>query len=103
MSCSPVFITNLDQQDVELAISGKFDAVLDTIGVPETERYGINFLKRGGHYMTLQVTDKSSSHTICHLGLSHHNELSYAFFFNSLIYPLTLLSLLEGRGSFFGR
>jgi len=38
-----------------LAIKGKFDAVLDTIGVPETERIGINFLKRGGHYMTLQV------------------------------------------------
>ncbi|XP_027342239.1 reticulon-4-interacting protein 1, mitochondrial isoform X2 [Abrus precatorius] len=41
-------------EDVELAIKGKFDAVLDTIGVPETERMGINFLKRGGHYMTLQ-------------------------------------------------
>eukprot|EP00256_Glycine_max_P054514 XP_014621379.1 reticulon-4-interacting protein 1, mitochondrial isoform X1 [Glycine max] len=40
--------------DVELAIKGKFDAVLDTIGMPETERMGINFLKRGGHYMTLQ-------------------------------------------------
>ncbi|CAJ1957456.1 unnamed protein product [Sphenostylis stenocarpa] len=40
--------------DVELAIKGKFDAVLDTIGVSETERIGINFLKRGGHYMTLQ-------------------------------------------------
>uniref|UniRef100_A0A0R0HFS2 Enoyl reductase (ER) domain-containing protein n=1 Tax=Glycine max TaxID=3847 RepID=A0A0R0HFS2_SOYBN len=42
-------------EDVELAIKGKFDAVLDTIGVPETERMGINFLKRGGHYMTLQL------------------------------------------------
>ncbi|KAK4285907.1 hypothetical protein QN277_002536 [Acacia crassicarpa] len=41
-------------EDVELAIRGRFDAVLDTIGAPETERYGINFLKRGGHYMTLQ-------------------------------------------------
>lgn len=38
-----------------MAIKGKFDAVLDTIGVPETERMGVNFLKRGGHYMTLQV------------------------------------------------
>lgn len=47
------FVFNL--QDLELAIKGKFDAVLDTIGVPETERLGINFLKRGGHYMTLQV------------------------------------------------
>jgi len=49
------FVFNL--QDLELAIKGKFDAVLDTIGVPETERLGINFLKRGGHYMTLQVGD----------------------------------------------
>ncbi|KAH7544079.1 hypothetical protein JRO89_XS15G0101600 [Xanthoceras sorbifolium] len=40
-------------EDIELAIRGKFDAVLDTIGGPETERLGINFLKRGGHYMTL--------------------------------------------------
>ncbi|WVZ00323.1 hypothetical protein V8G54_026392 [Vigna mungo] len=40
--------------DAELAVKGKFDAVLDTIGVSETERIGINFLKRGGHYMTLQ-------------------------------------------------
>ncbi|KAF7140446.1 hypothetical protein RHSIM_Rhsim06G0203600 [Rhododendron simsii] len=41
-------------QDIELAIKRHFDAVLDTIGVPETERVGINLLKRGGHYMTLQ-------------------------------------------------
>ncbi|KAJ1379264.1 Polyketide synthase, enoylreductase domain [Sesbania bispinosa] len=41
-------------EDVELAIKGKFDVVLDTIGVLETERMGISFLKRGGHYMTLQ-------------------------------------------------
>ncbi|KAF7822677.1 reticulon-4-interacting protein 1, mitochondrial [Senna tora] len=41
-------------EDVELAIKGKFDAVLDTIGAPQTEQMGINFLKRGGHYMTLQ-------------------------------------------------
>ncbi|KAG5254752.1 PROTEIN AST1-RELATED [Salix purpurea] len=41
-------------EDIELAIKGKFDAVLDTIGGPETERIGIKFLKRGGHYMTLQ-------------------------------------------------
>ncbi|KAF5460954.1 hypothetical protein F2P56_020786 [Juglans regia] len=41
-------------EDLELAIKGKFDAVLDTIGAPETERISINFLKRGGHYMTLQ-------------------------------------------------
>ncbi|XAR68304.1 2-alkenal reductase [Bertholletia excelsa] len=41
-------------QDVESAIKGQFDAVLDTIGVPETERIGVNLLKRGGHYMTLQ-------------------------------------------------
>ncbi|KAL5565325.1 hypothetical protein UlMin_028489 [Ulmus minor] len=41
-------------EDVELAIKGKFDAVLDTIGFPEIERMGINFLNRGGYYMTLQ-------------------------------------------------
>ncbi|CAJ2659732.1 unnamed protein product [Trifolium pratense] len=41
-------------EDYELSIKGKFDAVLDTIGVAETERMGISFLKRGGHYMTLQ-------------------------------------------------
>ncbi|XP_042947322.1 reticulon-4-interacting protein 1, mitochondrial-like isoform X1 [Carya illinoinensis] len=41
-------------EDLESAIKGKFDAVLDTIGVSETERISINFLKRGGHYMTLQ-------------------------------------------------
>lgn len=41
-------------EDIEFVIKGKFDAVLDTIGGPETERKSINFLKRGGHYMTLQ-------------------------------------------------
>lgn len=42
-----------------MAIKGKFDAVLDTIGGPETERLGISFLKRGGHYMTLHVRNES--------------------------------------------
>ncbi|XP_022142792.1 reticulon-4-interacting protein 1 homolog, mitochondrial [Momordica charantia] len=41
-------------EDIELVIKGKFDAVLDTIGAPDTERIGISLLKRGGHYMTLQ-------------------------------------------------
>ncbi|RLM94241.1 reticulon-4-interacting protein 1 [Panicum miliaceum] len=41
-------------EDTEAAVKGKFDAVLDTIGIPETERIGINVLRRGGHYMTLQ-------------------------------------------------
>ncbi|XP_075488727.1 uncharacterized protein LOC142527716 isoform X1 [Primulina tabacum] len=41
-------------EDYEASINGYFDAVLDTIGVAETERIGINLLKRGGHYMTLQ-------------------------------------------------
>ncbi|OWM88627.1 reticulon-4-interacting protein 1, mitochondrial [Punica granatum] len=41
-------------EDIELAIKGRFDAVLDTIGAPEMERIGINLLRRGGHYMTLQ-------------------------------------------------
>ncbi|KAI5662479.1 hypothetical protein M9H77_21802 [Catharanthus roseus] len=41
-------------EDLEVTIKGYFDAVLDTIGMPETERISINLLKRGGHYMTLQ-------------------------------------------------
>ncbi|KAK1301965.1 hypothetical protein QJS10_CPB12g01032 [Acorus calamus] len=41
-------------EDIELAFKGQFDAVLDTIGKPETERIGINLLNRGGYYMTLQ-------------------------------------------------
>ncbi|GMP39666.1 hypothetical protein CsSME_00010405 [Camellia sinensis var. sinensis] len=50
-------------QDIESALKGQFDAVLDTIGVLETEMTGINLLRRGGHYMTLQgesasLTDK---------------------------------------------
>ncbi|KAL6570635.1 hypothetical protein OROGR_000185 [Orobanche gracilis] len=40
--------------DCEASIKGYFDAVLDTIGVAETERIGVNLLRRGGHYMTLQ-------------------------------------------------
>jgi hypothetical protein len=42
-------------QDIEFSIKGRFDAVLDTIGGPETERIGVCLLKKGGHYMTLQV------------------------------------------------
>ncbi|XP_020593498.1 reticulon-4-interacting protein 1, mitochondrial [Phalaenopsis equestris] len=41
-------------EDVQSTIRGQFDAVLDTIGMPETERIGVNILKKGGHYMTLQ-------------------------------------------------
>lgn len=51
-------------QDTELAIKGQFDAVLDTIGVHETERIGINFLKKGGHYMTLQVAEQATRPSI---------------------------------------
>ncbi|KAF5933549.1 hypothetical protein HYC85_029720 [Camellia sinensis] len=40
--------------DIESALKGQFDAVLDTIDVLETERTDINLLRRGGHYMTLQ-------------------------------------------------
>ena len=46
---------SLNSQDWEKTIQGQYDAVLDTIGVPDTERIGINILKRGGSYMTLQV------------------------------------------------
>ena len=49
------FIAGSYLQDIEKTIKGDFDAVLDTIGRPETERLGVNLLKRGGHYMTLQV------------------------------------------------
>ncbi|KAI5069095.1 hypothetical protein GOP47_0015396 [Adiantum capillus-veneris] len=35
-------------------LGGRFDAILDTIGVQETEALGVSCLKRGGHYMTLQ-------------------------------------------------
>ncbi|KAL7190011.1 hypothetical protein ACSBR1_039621 [Camellia fascicularis] len=40
--------------DIESALKGQFDAVLDTIGVLETERTCINLLRKGGHHMTLQ-------------------------------------------------
>lgn len=41
-------------EDIQLAIKGQFDAVLDTVGIPEIERIVVNLLKKGGHYMTLQ-------------------------------------------------
>lgn len=41
-------------EDLEVILKGQYDAVLDTIGIEQTERLGINLLKRGGHYMTLQ-------------------------------------------------
>ncbi|KAL7200193.1 hypothetical protein ACSBR1_032170 [Camellia fascicularis] len=44
----------VEYHDIESTLKGKFDAVLDTIGVLETERTSINFFRRGGHYMTLQ-------------------------------------------------
>ncbi|XP_030537838.2 reticulon-4-interacting protein 1, mitochondrial-like [Rhodamnia argentea] len=47
-------------ENIKLAIKGEFDAVLDTIGGLKTERIGINFLKRGGHYVTLQADARST-------------------------------------------
>lgn len=41
-------------EDLEVTLKGKYNAVLDTIGIEQTERLGIGLLKRGGHYMTLQ-------------------------------------------------
>ncbi|KAI3803502.1 hypothetical protein L1987_31654 [Smallanthus sonchifolius] len=41
-------------EDLEVTLKGQYNAVLDTIGIQQTERMGINLLKRGGHYMTLQ-------------------------------------------------
>lgn len=35
-------------------VGGRFDAILDTIGVQETEALGVSSLRKGGHYMTLQ-------------------------------------------------
>lgn len=35
-------------------LKGRFDAILDTIGVQETEALGVRILKKGGHYTTLQ-------------------------------------------------
>ncbi|KVH93106.1 Alcohol dehydrogenase GroES-like protein [Cynara cardunculus var. scolymus] len=43
-----------EQADLEVILKGQYNAVLDTIGIDPTERLGINLLKRGGHYMTLQ-------------------------------------------------
>lgn len=54
-------------EDCEAAIKGHFDAVLDTIGLPETERLGVNVLRKGGHYMTLQGEAASLSD---HYGLA---------------------------------
>ncbi|KAJ7565464.1 hypothetical protein O6H91_02G062200 [Diphasiastrum complanatum] len=41
-------------ENIQGQFKGQFDAVLDTIGVEETEAAGVNVLKRGGHYLTLQ-------------------------------------------------
>lgn len=56
-----------NSQDIESALKGNFDAVLDTIGVPDTERVGINLLKRGGHYMTLQVGNFSMQSRVSYM------------------------------------
>jgi NADPH:quinone reductase-like Zn-dependent oxidoreductase len=37
-----------------LQFTNRFDVVLDTIGLPETEAAGIRLLQGGGHYLTLQ-------------------------------------------------
>ena len=46
---------NRSLQNIRDTVGGHYDAVLDTIGMQETEALGINSLKKGGHYMTLQV------------------------------------------------
>ncbi|CAH1425693.1 unnamed protein product [Lactuca virosa] len=48
-------------EDLEVRLKGKYNAVLDTIGIQQTEQLGINLLKRGGHYMTLQGESASLS------------------------------------------
>lgn len=77
-----------NSQDIESALKGNFDAVLDTIGVPDTERVGINLLKRGGHYMTLQVGNFSMQLRVSYMDFKmlypellpyNHLELSISF------------------------
>ncbi|KAK9078225.1 hypothetical protein SSX86_002282 [Deinandra increscens subsp. villosa] len=41
-------------EDLQVTLKGQYNAVLDTIGIQQTEQMGISLLKRGGHYMTLQ-------------------------------------------------
>ncbi|CAL5200936.1 unnamed protein product [Lathyrus oleraceus] len=66
-------------ENYELAIKGKFDAVLDTIGEPETEHMSINFLKKGGRYMTLQGEAASLSDSF---GLALGLPAATAYFLN---------------------
>jgi NADPH:quinone reductase-like Zn-dependent oxidoreductase len=40
--------------NINLQFKDRFDVVLDTIGLPETEAAGTKLLQRGGHYLTLQ-------------------------------------------------
>ena len=42
-------------EDLRTKLERRFHDVLDTIGLPETEILGVDILKRGGNYMTLQV------------------------------------------------
>ncbi|EFJ13796.1 hypothetical protein SELMODRAFT_121667 [Selaginella moellendorffii] len=59
-SCSRVgeagaeLIVDYTSENTREQLTWRFDAVLDTIGVETTEALGVNVLKRGGHYMTLQ-------------------------------------------------
>ncbi|KAH7528278.1 hypothetical protein FEM48_Zijuj05G0055500 [Ziziphus jujuba var. spinosa] len=41
-------------EDIKLAIKGRFDVVIDTIGAPKTEKIGINVLDKGGRYTKLE-------------------------------------------------
>lgn len=47
----PPSLTHMNLKD---QLKGRFDAILDTIGVQETEALGVRILKKGGHYTTLQ-------------------------------------------------
>ncbi|KAL2632592.1 hypothetical protein R1flu_004071 [Riccia fluitans] len=47
-------VIDYTSEDIKEQLKDRFDAVLDTIGMPETESLGINVLRRGGHYLTLQ-------------------------------------------------
>lgn len=64
-----VLLQNLKDQ-----FRDRFDVVLDTIGLPETEAAGINLLRRGGQYMTLQVPCRLK--TVLMFSLQNHMLMS---------------------------
>lgn len=54
MEAGAEHIVDYTSENLRDKLGGRFDAVLDTIGVSETEALGVSSLRKGGHYMTLQ-------------------------------------------------